>query len=284
MVHAQTWAPIGAKWTYTVGSSVSPDSFLLVIEAASDTIIAGRPCRQLDVLSGGFGCYVFNGFHHQSNDSLYFWDEHAASFRLLFRWDAIPGDSWWIPLELEGMGANGRDTLDWSVVDTSTVDVEGLLSRQFTVNVTSRNGIWQPSIGTTVTERLGPLGSPFVWKFAICDGEYYVGLRCYEDNDISWQSPSAPQCALSTSIAALHGPTFFRLSPNPVTAGEAFFLELQGSNTPVDVIIHDALGREVLRVNLKDMRTPMTISVSGVYVVTLQQAGTALAQQRLVVR
>jgi hypothetical protein len=52
----------------------------------------------------------------------------------------------------------------------------------------------------------------------------------------------------------------------------------------MDLIVHDALGREVLRSNLKDTRTPMIISASGVYVVTLQQAGAPLAQQRLVVR
>jgi hypothetical protein len=284
LAHTQSWAPIGAKWTYTVGSSVSPDSFILVIEAASDTVIAGRPCRQLDVLSGGFGCYVFNRFHHQSNDSLYFWDEPAEAFRLLFRWNAVPGDTWSIPLELEGLGADGRDTLDWSVLDTSTVDVEGLQSRQFSVNMTSRNGIWQPSIGTIVTERLGPLASPFVWKFEICDGEYYAGLRCYEDNDIAWQSPDVPQCALGTGITEAGASPPFIMSPNPVLAGEPTYIELIGTAAPTDMHVYDALGREVLQSRLMEARTPLTLPVRGMYVINLRRAGVPAAQQRLLVR
>jgi hypothetical protein len=281
---AQGWAPIGATWTYKQGQVASPDTNLATITLTGDTVIQGKSCDKLEIIDGYFNCFPFYDFIHYNGDSLWIHDAIDDRFMLLMCMNALPGDSW--ATELQHSSGGVRDTITWTVLDTATIIVDGIPLRSLDLSYASANLGLSPYCWPhcTFIERIGNLKYLFDLQNGVCDAETFLGLRCYEDNDISWQSPSVPQCALSTSIAAWHEPAFFSLSPNPVAAGEPLFLELQVPSTPVEVIVHDALGREVLRSNLKDMRTQMTISVSGVYVVTLQQAGTVLAQQRLVVR
>lgn len=118
----------------------------------------------------------------------------------------------------------------------------------------------------------------------MCDAETFLGLRCYEDNEITWQSPDVTQCALGTGITEAGAATPFNMSPNPVLAGEPMLLELIGMAEPTDMHVYDALGREVLRSRLMEARTPLTLPVRGMYVIILRRAGVPVAQQRLVVR
>lgn len=280
---AQSWAPIGATWTYKQGHWAGPDTNLAVLILTGDTMIQGKSCDKLETINGYFNCFPFYDYIHYDGDSLWIYDAADDRFMLLMCMNALPGESW--ATELQHSVGGVRDTITWTVLDTATIIVDGIPLRTLDLSYSSP-GILSPycSPHCTFIERIGNLKYLFDFQIGVCDAETFLGLRCYEDDDISWQSPSVPQCALSTGIAALHEPTFFSLRPNPATAGEPFFLELQGPGTPVDLIVHDALGREVVRTNLKDTRTPLVISVSGVYVVTLQLAGTALAQQRLMVR
>jgi hypothetical protein len=196
----QTWAPIGATWTYTQSSCCGPDSTVAVIEVAGDTLIGGQLCRELQMISGWQGCYDLPRFQYQNNDSLFFWSEAGGNFQLLFRWDAEPGDTWSMALAADW----AADTLDWTVADTGHVIVDGEPLRTWSVNVLPRHNNFYSPIWL-VTERLGPSGSPFTWVFSACDGEVYGGLRCYEDSTLSWLNPQFPQCALTDPVpAAIH--------------------------------------------------------------------------------
>lgn len=189
LISAQSWAPIGATWTYKQIHCCSPDSTVAMIEVVGDTIIEGRMCKNLQMTSGWLFCYNTPRFHYESNDSLFYWNETDNNFALLFRWDAAPGDSWPTPV--------AGDTLLWSVADTGSVPVDGEMLRTWTVSVASSQGIMYCPI-TEVTEQLGPSGTPFTWVWPQCDGELYAGLRCYADSTISWINPQFPQCGLDT--------------------------------------------------------------------------------------
>ncbi|MBL7964785.1 MAG: T9SS type A sorting domain-containing protein [Flavobacteriales bacterium] len=277
--HSQCWAPVGALWTYKQGSCCGPDTNLAVIRADGDTVINGRDCTKLIADQGWFGCYSFVRYFSETNDSLYFYDTHTDRFTLLFQWNAMPGDTWYT--EVNDDFSTG-DTLDWTVIDTGQVVIDGLVLRNWQVQVLPRHMMYNAPIGH-VTERLGPFGSPFTWTFGACDGETFLQLRCYEDDGISWQNSAVPQCALSTHIS---GPAFtppFKLRPNPVATGEPVLLDLHHPAATTDVVVHDALGREIARMDLKESRASITLPNSGVYVVTLQHAGHPIAQQRLIV-
>jgi len=193
MVQAQSWAPIGAKWTYKQGSWSGPDTNLAVIEAYGDTVLAGRTYSKLGVQGGGFFCHSFLPYFTANADSVWYWDPLQEMERLLFRWNALPGDSWSTPLSAD-IGL--LDTLDWTVLDTAYLVVGGLHLRQLWMNVDSRQGyVFGINYGE-VTERLGGSTAPFTWVMAGCDAETFNQLRCYEDDEIQWQNPAVPSCAL----------------------------------------------------------------------------------------
>jgi hypothetical protein len=280
LIQAQNWAPIGATWTYKQGSCCGPDTNLAVITAIGDTVIDGRSCTELTMEEGWSGCHSFLRFFSESNDSLYYQDPNTGQFLLLFHWNAVPGDSWYTPVNDDlSMG----DTLDWTVTDTGSVVIASTNLRTWQVEVVARNQDYYTMIGQVI-ERLGPLSMPFTWSSGACDGEIFLGLRCYEDNDISWQSPSAPQCALSTSIADPADRSAFKLGPNPVAAGAPIFFEIHSPTIRSIVLVRDALGREVQRLALTDSPAQLVLTSAGPYVVTLLEGGVPVAQQRLVVR
>ncbi|HMN05884.1 MAG TPA: T9SS type A sorting domain-containing protein [Flavobacteriales bacterium] len=198
-VTAQSWAPIGAEWTYKQNSVWGPDSNLAVVRVVGDTLVDGRLCRELRLMEGWHDCHELFALQYESNDSLFAWNANGGNFQLIFRWDAQPGDTWHTVVQ---PGVNASDTLDWLVLDTGHVMVAGEPLREWTVQIDPRqSGLHIPI--TRVVERLGPMGSPFAWMHGACDFEIYAGLRCYEDDDIDWLSPDHPQCALMDHTGAV---------------------------------------------------------------------------------
>lgn len=269
-----TFAPIGAKWTYKQGSCCGPDTNLMVIEATSDTIIQGRTFSKLQVSEGWFGCHEFVQFFSGSNDSLFYFDPDSDQSHLLFRWDAMIGESWSTPVEQSGY----PDTLDWTVMDTSHVVVDGLWLRTLEVNVESRQ--WMLfSYGGAITERIGGSGAPFTWILGFCDGETFQGLRCYEDPDISWLNPQFPQCDLSVGLNESPAGSSFSIRPTLASVGES--IQVNGSQGTILVL--DAVGRVVLERTTQGLVT-FDLDTPGTYIVRFTAREGGNAHQRIVVR
>jgi hypothetical protein len=271
---AQTWAPIGAAWTYTQGSCCGPDSNVAVVEVVGDTLIGGQLCRNLQMTSGWHFCYQLPRFQYQNNDSLFYWNESAGSFALLFRWDAVPGDTWSTPIT--------GDTLDWTVLDTTSITWNGVSLKQWSVHQESRQWTFFSPIAV-VTERLGPATSPFTWTSGACDGESYQDIRCYEDAGFSWLNPQYTQCALSSGIPEASCSTGFSITPSPVQAGEPFTVALPTGAGSARVRLLDTSGRTVLDRPIQGSAT-FSLTQAGMYLVQLLGAGFPIAPQRLAVR
>lgn len=282
LAQAQGWAPNGAMWTYKQGQVASPDTNLAVITITGDTLIQGRTCDKLEATSGYFACYPFYSFIHYDGDSLWIYDAMDDRFMLLMCMNALPGDSW--ATELQHSSGGARDTITWTVLDTATIVVDGIPLRS--LDLSFDGGILSPYCWPhcTFIERIGNLKYLFDFQIGVCDAETFQGLRCYEDNDISWQDPSVPQCALSTSISEWDDTFMFSLSPNPVPAGAPVQMQIPPLHGAVQLVVYDALGREVLRTDAHDERIALSLPTSGLHLVTLLSDGRPIAQQQLVVR
>lgn len=279
-VAAQAWAPVGATWTYKQGSCCGPDTTLLVLEVVSDTLISGRTFNRLEVNEGWFGCHEFVQFFSESNDSLIYFNTNSGQHHLLFRWNALVGESWSTPVEQIGY----LDTLDWSVLDTGLLQVNGTWFRTLDVVVNSRGSLLF-SYGGTVIERLGGLGTPFTWILGFCDGEAFQGLRCYSDSIITWQNPDVPQCALGTSVPELNVQGF-RVVPNLLERGEALTVDL-GDRMHAEgltVRLTDLSGRVLSEAPIAGTRTTLQVDASGAFLVILLKNGRPIGRQRVVVR
>ncbi len=253
-----TFAPVGAKWTYKQGSWAGPDTNLMVLEATADTLIQGRTFTKLQVNEGWFGCHEFVQFFSESNDSLFYFEPDSEQVHLLFRWNALIGESWSTPVEQGGY----LDTLDWTVTDTSLTIIDGQWLRTLEVNAESRQ--WTLfSYGGVYVERLGGYGAPFTWILGFCDGETFLGLRCYEDADLNWQDPQVTQCALSVGVEEYDRATM-RVMPGLATVGESIHIT-SGAGI---VEVFDAAG-QVVRSFSTSGNSSFALDRSGAYVLRL---------------
>ena len=263
-----TFAPVGAKWTYLQGIWSGPDTNLAVLEVVSDTIIDGRVCSMLHVDQGWFGCHEFVQYFTESNDSLFYYDVESDQFHLLFRWNANIGETWSTPVAQ----ASYLDTLDWAVLDTGHVVIDGLQLRTVEIIVDPRQFLLYSESWGWITERLGGIVAPFTWILGACDAESFQGLRCYEDPDISWLNPQFPQCELSTSISEAALLPTINWSPSVLQAGTPCTL------TSTDVRVArlealDASGRRVISVVAASGHAVVQFADPGCYVLRWETSG-----------
>lgn len=85
---------------------------------------------------------------------------------------------------------------------------------------------------------------------------------------------------LSTAVEE-HAPPTLRLYPNPASSNAT--LQLEQVPPDAQLVLRDALGREVQRMRVSDHYTTLPVGRSGVYVVELWGNGERVATQRLVV-
>lgn len=210
---AQTWAPIGAKWTYSQHFVTGPDSSLYILECVTDSLIQGHTCS---VLQGNFNGCFFPGsgraFTYASGDSVFLFDEERQDFGLLYAFNAQPGDSWDLPRHI--WTPNDTVRFEVNAISTTTVDGQTLRVLDLTSTVIYGDDIgpmWP--LPAMVTERLGSNIYPFLWGHEACDMDVIGPLRCYEESTlpmpepppplpIQWLNPRYPQCALTEPVPA----------------------------------------------------------------------------------
>lgn len=273
VVAQTTFAPIGAMWTYEQGSWSGPDTTLMAVEVVSDTIMSGRLFSKVQVNEGWTGCHEFVQYYSDSNDSLFYYEHDSGLTQLLFRWNASIGETWSTPIEQTGY----LDTLDWTVLDTSHVLVDGLWLRSLDVSVESRQWLFF-SYGGTITERLGGSWAPFTWILGFCDGETFLGLRCYEDADITWQNPQVLQCDLGVGIKE-HDEVNMVIDPTLAVQGQP----IQVSTSVGTLEVFDATGRVVRELSSTGNLT-FDLHSPGAYLVRLSGRRGEVAIGRILVR
>jgi hypothetical protein len=276
---AQTsFAPVGATWTYEQGSCCSPDTGIATLFAPASMMIQGRVCSAI-ISTGTFYCYPHLTAVYASNDSVFYWDYSDQLFRLLYRMDASIGEGWETPVNAASQGAPLlRDTINWLVTDTGHITIDGLNLRKFDFHATSSTGYLIPYPNGTVIERLGNLMYLFDWPFGACDGETFIGLRCYSDTDITWLNPQFPQCDLSTGVGETAAEPGLRAAPSVIDAGGSVRITMPVGSS-VQVI--DATGRTVASIPATgDLTMPHT----GLYFIRATSDQGQLSVARVLVR
>lgn len=277
---AQTWAPVGATWTYTyaVDNIIDPfppvySSYALTV--SGDTLLDGHLCSRVE--GAGLVCHVNAGFTYQSNDSVFLWDATAGAFGLLYRWDAVAGEIWTVPIT----GLFGPDTLTYTVISTGTIMINSQLRRTLDVQLWDQLGY--AFTGGQLIEGIGDLGYLFPWYIALCDGFIMGPLRCYEDGDVGlYMRPGITECDLGTGTGDITPASGFSVSPTLAKASEPITVTYTGSEVQrIDVL--DALGRRVASQTPVNRMMELRLSTPGSYTIRSQSAG-RLQVRRLMVR
>src|SRR5690606_1491992 len=90
-LYAQEWFPVGASWYYNqilwgIGESYT------YFEVTGEIDVQGKNCK---VISGACSCgdpsYI--GYFYQAGDQAYVFDGEADSFKILYDFSLVPGDT-----------------------------------------------------------------------------------------------------------------------------------------------------------------------------------------------
>ena len=276
----QPFAAIGSTWTYTQGSCCGPDTNVAVIIVAGDTSIDGHAYHHLIASSGWFICYTIAPFIRNVNDSMFYREAGGTEEHLLFRWNAVPGDTWSTPI-----GPDGVDTLDWTVADTGHVDVDGITLRTLTVNQFSRQFALIAPTNGLVSERLGLSTAPFCWTSGVCDGESFIDLRCFTDGQMDMLNPQYPQCSLVTGIVEAPEPDSFTVFPASVESGGLVHVQVGADAVGHSMLeVRDVAGRTIRSVQVTGEDMAITMNRAGVMLVTYTPNNGHRITRRVLVR
>lgn len=256
MAQGQVWCPPGANWHHEWFTLT--EIGYLETQYMSDTIIDGSPSQKISATKHVYD-YVSQSFLNQplapyftsvANDLVSILTPNG--FDTLYRFDAIPGDSWSVPL--------ANDPTDLLVIDTGTVNIDGLDLRYLVVEY--QPGGWPD----TLIEGIGG-----VWAYM--DGSMSqgidapaLGLRCYQDQDISFSTGIAAACDFILGINQSGSSPTFSLYPNPANSS-AKLVWNDPSGRPIsskgNLLIFNAQGSFVRSVDLDLSGGEVLINLHG---------------------
>lgn len=171
---AQTWAPVGAKWTYSFSTWSPPYASIPVkIECIGDTLIQSKTCR---IIQGNLQC-SFSPYHsylYYENDKIFMYIDSVVGFHVLYDFAATAGNSWTII-------APGHQVGDTSVIVVDSIGTKIFSGDTFSVQYVHNLNIYDRWVFPEYIIR--DIGN--FWSFfplhSTCD-PWTGTIRCYEDS------------------------------------------------------------------------------------------------------
>lgn len=188
---AQVWCPSEANWWYEMNTVAGGTGYIHAAYVA-DTVIEGQSAQKLTLRAVGYDQVNQIGIDHYYpplytalfNDVVSCWTTNG--YDTLFNYGAVPGDHWNISGDLPQVVA-------CTVTDTGTTTISGLPLRWWAVEFSDNPHL----TSDTIIERVGNLKvflDPSM-VLGVTDPEVW-GLRCYADQDISYNTGLASNCDL----------------------------------------------------------------------------------------
>ncbi|MCB0778945.1 MAG: T9SS type A sorting domain-containing protein [Flavobacteriales bacterium] len=266
---AQFWCPPGATWH--VSSGGLGGSGYTQYSYTGDTLFEGRISQQITA-TGYFTDYIVNPpmtssvhdvrYTSLENDVVFLWTNMSGTMAwdTLYWFSAVPGDQWF-PAGADNVC--GPEPMDYMflVTDTATVMIDGMPLRQLTV---------EPG-AIQLTERMGSARLVFD-EFPFCVvAEYGELIRCYSDQDISYQNPDWND-ACDSGVGIDEERVVYTISVHPTPGHDRFTLEMPPGRHTLHVT--DLAGRTV---HTGPVETGIPVDAShwpaGTYVLRLPALG-----------
>src|SRR5687768_12556743 len=92
--NAQTWAPIGAEWTYGITNHAGPEKYYENWVVRGDTVIEGKSCRLIRVEGRNLPQHMKFITYEDSN--IVYWYNFNDTFTVLYDFNKNKGESWQI--------------------------------------------------------------------------------------------------------------------------------------------------------------------------------------------
>jgi hypothetical protein len=208
--NSQTWAPIGAKWYYSMNIGLQPE--LTVVESIGDSIMNGKQCQVLKSymisrVEIAHLVFVYDTlfcplqYSYYDQGKVYLYDSTLNNFRILYNFTAPIGSiQTVIDTPFEGFCPDAfgiHELFQYKVDSINDTVIDGVSLLRFHTTATS-NADWAFSkkysfIGQyPIMERIGSLKYIFgssIWQ--VMEGTIRC-LRCYQDSTLFYKAPFWP--------------------------------------------------------------------------------------------
>jgi hypothetical protein len=260
---AQSWCPPGATWVHDYADHLFGGyQGITRVVYEGDSFVGGfmaQKLRETNVIAPwGSTQYASQTnsvpmLTRYADGVVYLWNWNNV-FDTLMWFSAAPGQHWQAP-ELDDPFAR------ITVLDTSTVVIDGEPLRQLTVEFGDLEGI-PPD---TLRERIGfSFNYLNGWSWFLTDMPW-AGLRCYRDADISYARSNVIDCGYTLSMEESGDNSMMAPYPNP--GNSHFTLSLPPG--PHTITLFDTTGRMVLEERIVEHRPLVSTShlASGPYMI-----------------
>jgi hypothetical protein len=275
---AQSWCAPGADWKYQL-TQMGTD-FQRHMWYETDVTINGQEVQRIAVRDSGlvFGTQqIYDWFFYtvRIGDAVLYRSSSAQFWDTLYYY-GVPGDRWW-PMEAPDPDCPGLLGM-LEIVDTCTVEIDGLAKRKWEVAMLDPDGEVFPGTTMDLVEGIGMVPfTPIPYFCTIIVEWYFVEFTSYMDDQIAFSTwPAWPSCdAIGTSVAAIPPEQDHVMYPNPGSNG----FHLSGSFGPdTQMILSDASGRVVCKHVLAGSRPFIETSdlPAGIYGVRIIQGSRSL--------
>ena len=186
---AQNWYPAGATWTFNLQYLTSyPAHGYVKYSVGNDTVINDTIAKLINI-----NTVTYNGNEsagnslivHESNSRIYHWT--GDRFKLMYDFNLNDGDT----LKTEILYCEFYDSVTPIIVDSvSSLNINGInLKVQYITYTVYSEEIGNEPITERIVERVGS-EMDFIYepKCGFSEHFEYTGLRCYNDNEISYKN------------------------------------------------------------------------------------------------
>lgn len=230
----QTWAPLGAKWTYTQ-PTVNPNyTTYTTFESVADTVISGQSCKKITEVhhNSPTTADTFQHFMYSDSNRVYF--QASGSWNLLYDFNVQQGDSFLV----------GHYNQWVKIVSVDTVTINGFSRKRFEYDAPS----FTSEFSWIVIEGIGHM----IDMFPTYDNQLFGPLRCYQDNVVGlykseyyYGSTWNQDCdQIITGIDEPFDSKKVIVFPNPFADQVTFSLAINGQTI---IFLYDFLGQQVLQ-------------------------------------
>ena len=285
-VKAQTFAPNGATWHYSIKHDMQDSLRWVRVEAIADTFFAGKNAKIFSYTyesPNALPCpnSVDTALLAQKADSLFFYEN--GTWQLLVDFNASIADTFSYNIAV----SNGNQTIVRTIiarVDSVRIDSYNANNlRSLYLRQTNTAGGYNFHDGW-ITEVVGHEYALLPWVNSSCAfaSNYIYGIRCYSDSIIGNIQFTPFSCqAVTTSLKKLqnrkHG---LFLYPNPTT--ETLFISDAKKVTQIRIL--DQSGRQVKQWDNPRNKLNIGELPNGLYFINLQTQTGELINQKIVKR
>jgi len=270
--YSQDFAPVGAKWYYTVkwAWSWQGEQTYMTIDATKDTIIDSINCTELSASTSFCGGYEPMITWVYSSDSIvYFKNQIFDHFQILYNFKAKTNDSWKIDYPTD------MSNIDSLIVSVDSATIETINSTPLKVLYVKYTSLTDSNFNyhSKIVEKIGDFSYLFNLNndLTICDATWSDGLRCYEDSVFGFYSTGVTSTCDYVYVLGLNdvniNEEIVTLFPNPAT--NYLTIETPQQTT---IEISNIQGQIIKTLETKENKTNVDVSgfARGVYIINVE--------------